>query len=125
MTATNHVWKREDIGAFVPTPAVWDGRLYVLRDHGELECLDPATGKTVWRDALPKTKSNYYASPLVAAGKLYAAREDGVVFVAGVEGKFQVLAENPMGEQVIGSPVAVANRLFLRGERHLFCIVGK
>jgi hypothetical protein len=54
--------------------------------------------------------------------KLYAAREDGVVFVAQVEGKFEMLAENPMEEQVIASPVPVDNRLLIRGEKHLFCI---
>ena len=57
-------------------------------------------------------------------GKLYATREDGVIFVADVTGKFKVLAENNMGERVIASPVPVANRLLLRGERHLFCVAG-
>jgi hypothetical protein len=27
-----------------------------------------------------------------------------------------------MGERVIASPVAVANRLLIRGDNHLFCI---
>ncbi|HEY5912604.1 MAG TPA: PQQ-binding-like beta-propeller repeat protein [Verrucomicrobiae bacterium] len=122
VTATHRAWLREDFGTFVPTPVVYEGKVYVLRDHGEVECLDPATGKTVWRDDFPRTKTSYYASPVIAAGKLYAAREDGVIFVAQITGKFQVLAENKMGEQVIGSPVAVANRLLIRGERNLFCI---
>jgi hypothetical protein len=39
-----------------------------------------------------------------------------------VEGKFEVLAENPMEEQVIASPVPVENRLLIRGEKHLFCV---
>jgi outer membrane protein assembly factor BamB len=73
-------------------------------------------------DVLPKASASYFASPVIAGGKLYAAREDGVVFVAQVQDKFEVLAENRMGEQVIASPVAVANRLFIRGEHHLFCI---
>jgi len=45
-----------------------------------------------------------------------------VVFVARVEGKFEVLSENNMGEQMIGSPVPVSNRLLLRGVDHLFCV---
>jgi len=36
-----------------------------------------------------------------------------------------VLAENNMGERIIASPVPVANRLLLRGEKHLFCIAAK
>lgn len=122
VTATHRVWKREDTGTFVPSPAVYRGRVYLARDRGEIECIDPATGRTIWNGQLPKNSSSYYASPALADGKLYAAREDGVVFVARVEGPFEVLAENPMGERIIASPVPVANRLFLRGEQHLFCV---
>ena len=122
VTTTHRLWKREDTGTFVPTPAEYKGRVYLLRDRGEIECLDPVTGKTLWHDAFPKASSNYYSSPLVAGGKLYAAREDGTVFVARAEEKFELVAENKMGERVIASPVPVANRIFIRGEHHLFCV---
>jgi hypothetical protein len=122
VTATHRLWVRKDTGSFVPTPAAFEGRVYLLRDAGEVVCLDPVTGQTLWKGALPKTSNKYYASPLVADGKLYAAREDGVVFLARVEGKFEVLAENNFGERVIASPVPVANRLLFRGEKHLFCV---
>jgi outer membrane protein assembly factor BamB len=123
VTTTNHVWKREDVGTFVPTPVAYQGRVYLVRDRGEVECIDPATGKTIWSDAFPKAKANFYASPLIAGGNLYAPREDGVVFVAAItDDKFELLAENDMGESVIGSPVPVQNRLFIRGEKHLFCL---
>jgi outer membrane protein assembly factor BamB len=122
VTETHRLWKREDTGTFVPTPAECQGRVYLLRDRGEIECLDPATGKTIWHEAFPKASSSYYASPLVAAGKLYAAREDGKVFVAKVEGAFELLAENNMGERVLASPVPMSNRILIRGEHHLFCV---
>ncbi len=122
VTATHRVWLRQDTGSFVPTPAVYQGRIYLLRDRGEIECLDPMTGKTLWNGALPKSSASYYASPVVADGKLYAVREDGVVFVARVSDRFEILAENNMGESIIASPVPGSNRLFLRGEKHLFCV---
>jgi outer membrane protein assembly factor BamB len=123
VTETNHVWFRDDISTFVPTPVAYDGHVYLVRDRGQVECLDPATGKTVWSDAFPKGRSNFYASPLIAGGKLYAPREDGTVFVASVvDGKFELLAENDLGEPVIGSPVPAENRLFIRGEKHLYCL---
>lgn len=122
VTETNHVWFRDDISTFVPTPVAYDGKVYLVRDRGQVECIDPATGETVWSDAFPKSRSNYYASPLIAGGKLYAPREDGRVFVASVaNGKFELLAENDFEEPVIGSPVPAENRLFIRGEKHLFC----
>lgn len=123
VTETNHIWQRDDVGSFVPTPVAYQGRVYLVRDRGEVDCVDPATGKTIWSDAFPKGRASFYASPLIAGGKLYAPREDGVVFVADVSGdRFKLLAENDMDEPVIGSPVPAVNRLFIRGEKHLFCL---
>ena len=116
------IWLRQDTGSFVPTPAAYQGRVYLLRDSGEVQCLEPSTGKTVWEGAFPKESSKYYASPTVAGGKLYAAREDGMVYVAQITRKFEILGENAMGERIIASPVPVENRLYLRGEKHLFCV---
>ena len=123
VTATNHVWKRDDVGTFVPTPVAYQGRVILVGDKGEVTSIDPATGKTIWTGAFPKNRANYYASPLVAGGKLFAPREDGTVFVASVaDDKFELLAENNMAESVIGSPVPLSNRILLRGETHLFCV---
>jgi outer membrane protein assembly factor BamB len=95
-------------------------------DRGEVECLDPATGKTIWSGQFPKHRTNFYASPLVAGDTLYAAREDGTVFVASVaDDRFKILAENDLGESIIGSPVPAANRLLIRGEKHLFCLAAE
>jgi len=126
VTATNHVWKRDDLGTFMPTPVVYRDRVILVRDRGETACIDPATGRTIWEGAFPKHRTNFYASPLVAGDKLYAPREDGTVFVANVaDDQFELLAENDMGESVIGSPIPAAGRLLIRGETHLFCIAAE
>ncbi len=122
VTATHRAWVREDTGSFVPTPLEYKGRIYLVRDRGQVVCIDPATGKTAWAGDLPKGSSSYYSSPAAADGKIYAAREDGVIFVAKIDGAFEVLSENKMGEPVIASPVPIGNRLLIRGEKHLFCI---
>lgn len=126
VTATNHAWKREDVGTFVPSPVAYRDRVFVVRDRGEVECVDPASGKTVFKGAFPKGRASYYASPLIAGGLLYAPREDGVVFVAKVDGdKLELLSENDMQQPVIGSPVPAANRILIRGEKHLICYGSK
>jgi outer membrane protein assembly factor BamB len=119
---SRRLWKRDDGGAFVPTPAEYRGLVYFVQDRGNVTCLDPASGKTVWTAAFPRASSSYYASPVLADGKLYAAREDGAIFVAGVEKGFELLAENDMKDRVIACPVPVANRLLIRGESHLYCV---
>jgi len=122
VTSTHRLWKRDDAASFVPTPAAYQGRVYLLGDRGGIECLDPSTGKSFWSDALPKASSSYYASPLVAGGNLYAAREDGAVFVASVGDSFELLAENRLNDRIIASPVPMGNRLLIRGEANLYCL---
>jgi outer membrane protein assembly factor BamB len=122
VTPTHKLWKREDTGTFVPTPAEYKGSVYIVRDRGEVDCIDPKSGKTLWQDAFPRASANFYASPLVANGLLYAIREDGVIFVARVEEKFELLSETQMGERIIASPVPVSGRLFIRGEKNLYCL---
>ena len=129
VTTTARAWLREDTGAFVSTPAASGGHVYLLHDHGAdrgtLECIEPKTGKTLCKGELPRGSSEYYASPIVANGKIYAAREDGVVFVARCDEKFELLASNTLGETIVASPVPVDNRLLIRGEQNLFCIGSK
>lgn len=123
VTQTNHVWKRDDVGSFVPTPLVYRGQVIVVGDQGEVESVDPRTGQTIWKDQFPKNRAKYYASPLVAGDRLYAPREDGVVMVAELaDRQFRLAAQNDMQESVIGSPVPLGDALLLRGEKHLFCV---
>lgn len=125
VTKSHRVWDRDDVGVFVPALAEYEGRIYLLRNRGGVACLDPKTGETIWEDAFPKERSSYYSSPVIANGVLYAARQDGTVFSARVGDEFEFLGENPMGEQIIASPVPVNNRLLIRGDDHLFCIAAE
>jgi outer membrane protein assembly factor BamB len=125
VTATHRAWKRDDLGVFVTSPTIYEGRVYLLRHKGQVVCLDPATGRTVWTGAFPEHRAPYYSSPVIAGGILYAAREDGTVSTAKVGEKFEFISANPMGERVIASPVPAAAHLFIRGDKHLFCVSGK
>jgi outer membrane protein assembly factor BamB len=122
VTQSNVAWQRSDVGVFVCSPAEYKGRVYLLRHRGEVACIDPASGQTLWSESLPKDKSSYFSSPSIGHGVLYAAREDGMVFAVRIEEKFELLSANPMGERIIASPVPVADRLLLRGDHNLFCL---
>ncbi len=122
VTDSNRKWTLTGTGSFVPTPAIHDGKVYVLGDRGQVSCLVAKTGKKIWDGQFPKHRASYYASPTVADGKLYAPREDGVIMVAAISDGFKFLSENNMGERIIATTVPVRDQLLIRGEKHLFCI---
>lgn len=119
---THQLWSTDDFGVYVASPVAYEGRVYLLRHKGGLVAIDPKTGTPHWEAEFPRAADAYYASPVVAGGILYAAREDGVVFAARVGEAFELLSENAMGEQILASPVPFGGKLLLRGEKHLFCV---
>lgn len=123
VTKSHRAWDVEGVGAFVPTLAAHAGRVYVLTMGGVVTCVDPTDGSTAWSEKLPKGRGKYYASPTIAGGTLYAARDDGVVMTGSIAGgTFSLIGENDMGERIIASPVPVGETLLIRGEKNLFCI---
>ena len=125
VTPSNRAWEKQGraLGADVPTPVVRDGLVYVLGDAGRVTCLDVQTGDELWSDDLPRNRNKFFSSPVLAGDKLYAAREDGMVFVGRVSNEgFELLAENDMGETIIASPVPIRGGLLIRGREHLFRI---
>ena len=122
VTDSHVAWVRNDLGADVPTPAVRDGRLYVCTDKGRVECLEAATGKTLWKGELPKHRHAYSASPIVADGRLVVTREDGHATTLAAGDAFAVLAAGDVEEMTVATPVFVDGRIFLRTHDALWCL---
>ncbi|MFO1062417.1 MAG: PQQ-binding-like beta-propeller repeat protein [Pirellulales bacterium] len=118
-------WKRTDLGSDVPTPTVSGGRLYVVGDRGVLNCLDVATGKTIWSEQLPKSRVAYSSAPIVAGGAVYVTREDAATFVAKDSDKFELLSENKVPGETVATPVFVNDQVLVRTYDHLISIGSK
>jgi outer membrane protein assembly factor BamB len=126
VTQSNRLWDKQGFGSDVPTAAVRDGKAYLLTDRGSIFCLEVESGDELWSANLPRNRHKYYASPVLAGDVLYAAREDGMVFVGRVgDNAFELLAENPMGEQIFATPVPIRDGLLIRGGEHLFRIASQ
>jgi outer membrane protein assembly factor BamB len=123
ITKSARLWEREGLGADCPSPVGRDGKVYLLSDRGQINCMDASTGRDLWEDAIPRASANYFASPILASDLLYCVREDGVVAVVKVsDSGMETLAQNDMGERLTGAPVPVRERLLLRGAEHLYCL---
>jgi outer membrane protein assembly factor BamB len=124
VTKTHILWSRDDLGADVPTPVAIDGKVYLSRDRGEVACLDLMSGKTLWTGNLPRHRTAYSSSPILAGGKLYLTREDGTCFVLAQGDEFKLLATNTLadGDQTVATPVFVDGQILLRTRQNLYCI---
>jgi outer membrane protein assembly factor BamB len=104
--------------------AIVGGNLYILNEPGIAQCLDIKTGKDQWqRERVNSVKP--WASMVAAEGRLYVTDQAGDTFVFKADPKFEQVASNSLGEQVLGS-IAVSNgEMFIRSYKHLWCIAEK
>jgi outer membrane protein assembly factor BamB len=116
-------WRYDKGTPYVPSPALVAGRLWFTQQTVNLlTVLDTQTGTAlIDRARLPHVKS-FYASPLAAAGRIYLVDRDGTALVLKQADQLEVLAHNQLDDTFDASPVAVGRDLFLRGERHLYCL---
>ena len=126
VTKTHVAWTRSDLGADVPTPAVRGGRIVVCTDQGRVECLDAATGKTHWKEELPRNRNAYSASPVVVDGRVLLTREDGSsASIAWPDADAPAGAARESGavdEMTVATPVCVDGRIYLRTHDSLWCL---
>jgi outer membrane protein assembly factor BamB len=116
------VWTREQAGSYMPTPIVYGGQLYVLKNQGILSAYELSTGALRYEQRLPDVMSGFSASPVAADGRLYLPSEDGDVLVVRAGPEFALLARNPMGQPLMATPAISGGMLLVRGERELFAI---
>jgi outer membrane protein assembly factor BamB len=112
-------WKVRNRGVGVPSPLCLGGEYYYVEDSGWANCLRADTGERLWRERL---NGKHQASLVAGDGKVYFTSEAGVVTVVRAGPKFTVLARNRIGEAVVASPALSQGCIFLRGDKHLFCI---
>jgi outer membrane protein assembly factor BamB len=119
VTDSHVAWTLSKGAPHTPSPLLVGDELYVISDLGIAHCLEARTGKVHWQERL---EGNYSSSPLHAAGKLYFQTEDGVTYVVRAAKKFELLAENRLGEKTLASFAAADGAIHLRTENHLYRI---
>lgn len=119
VTDTHVAWHETNAKCYVPSPVVSQGYLLVADDRGTANCFEAATGKRLWQERLGQ---HYSASLVTAGGLVYFIADDGITKLVRPGPQLQVMAENPLGEYCYSSPALSQGCLYIRGERHLFCI---
>lgn len=117
------LWKIDRGTPYVPSPLLLGDRLWFTQaNNALLTVLDIKTGKVlIDRQRLPG-QSDFYASPVAAAGRVYLVDRAGTTLVLKQSDKLEVLATNRLNDPIDASPALVGKQIFLRGEKNLYCI---
>lgn len=115
-------WAKQKVGPYMPTPLIYQGLLYVLRNQGIMSCYDLATGDEKYTERIPHQGSGFSASPVAADGRIYLSSEDGDIFVVKAGAKFELLGKNTVGQLLMATPALSDGIMYVRAERELFAI---
>ncbi len=125
VTKTHILWSKKNDGGYVPSPVAHAGKLFLVDDkEGFASCWDVKTGKQYWKERLGG-RAGSHASAVAADGRVYFTNDDGMTFVVKADRDLEILAKNPLGEKVYASPAFSDGEIFIRSEKHLWCIGGK
>jgi outer membrane protein assembly factor BamB len=116
------VWKYAKGTAYVPSPILYGDYLYLTTDRGILTCLDAKTGEVKYEGGRLPIPATFTASPIAFEGKILLTSEDGDTFVIKAGPKHEILATNSVGEPVYASPAVADGKIFIRGEKNIYCV---
>ena len=116
-------WSIERDTPDIGSPILSSGRIYFYKGKsGQLSCVDAATGKPYYMASRIPGVESTYASPVAAGGYVFLTARNGTTTVIADDNELKIISTNALGEPVDATPAPVGNELFLRGEKHLFCI---
>jgi outer membrane protein assembly factor BamB len=115
-------WTARGDGAYMITPLLYGGLLYVAKNNGVIAAFDVKTGERVYQQRLGTGTTGFTASLVAGDGKIYAAAEDGDVYVIKAGRTFEMLATNPLGDIAMATPAISEGVLYFRTGKYLMGI---
>jgi len=120
VTNTHVLWRYEKSLPDVPGILLYKNVLYLIRNGGILQTLDPATGAMLKQGRLPHALDEYYASPVAGDGKIYLISRNGNVSVLEAGGEWGITATGEFNEEVFATPAIADGHMWVRTTTALY-----
>ncbi len=108
-------------GSYMHTLLLYQNLLYNVKWNGSVQCLDPVTGKTLFKETLG-TADQFIASPVASDGKIYVISDLGMVYTLKAGSQFEILAENDLKEISMVVPALTDDAIYFRTKSKLIAV---
>ena len=116
-------WCHPRSGPYHPTPAVYQGLIYVLMDRGFLLCHDAKSGTEIYaKQRIARDAGRFSASPWAYNGHVFCLSEEGDTYVIKAGSEFKVVGKNHLEGMAMASPAIAGGSLWIRTRHKLYCI---
>ena len=121
-SSPNVAWNAAGAGAYMISPVLYDGVLYVAKNAGILSAFDAKTGDRLYQERLGNGTTGFTSSLVAADGKIYVTSEEGDVHVLRAGRTFERIATNPLGDVGMATPAISEGVLYFRTQRFLMAV---
>ncbi len=114
-------WYRTRGGAYMPTPLLYRGLLYMVHHNARIVAHDPRNGDRVYQARFSKG-GTMTASPVAANGKIYQGTEEGTLYVLAAGPAHKELAVHDFGEPLMATPAISEGLVLVRTPSRLIAL---
>jgi outer membrane protein assembly factor BamB len=119
VTKTSEVWSCPLSRESCSTPAIYDGMVFVCDCGGVVHCIDAGTGEPIWTY---KADGAFWASPMIADGRLYVGTRAGEFDVLAATRQKRVISSTQVGDPISGTVTPANGKLFVAAMSHLYAL---
>jgi hypothetical protein len=120
VTESHVLWRYDKSLPDVPGILLYRDVLYLIRNGGILQTLDPSNGKLLKQGRLTHALDEYYASPVAGDGKVYMISRNGNVSVLTAGADWAIAATGELGEEVFATPAIADGHIWVRTATALY-----
>jgi outer membrane protein assembly factor BamB len=121
VTGKRVLWRFRKSLPNVPSPLLYQGILYLVKDGGVLTTVNPRTGEAIRQERLRGALDRYWASPVAGDGKVYLLSESGKLTVLRAGEQWDTMAVNDLEDTCFSTPAIADSRLYVRTRSALYC----
>jgi outer membrane protein assembly factor BamB len=120
ITESHVAWQKTKGLPYVPSPLLYRGKLFLIKDGGLASCYAAATGAPAYEQKRLGLEGQFYASPVAANGHLYLITLDGKAATLAADDQAKIVARAAFGEAIAATPAIVDDTLYVRTATKLY-----
>ena len=113
------VWENYDYLPDVSSPVAYKDYVFFTTSYGDMVCINQKDGAIIWHHEFD---NGFYGSPVIADGKLYCIDRTGTTAIVQASAEFKLIGQPSLGEKSDCTPAFADGKIYIRGNKNLYCI---
>jgi outer membrane protein assembly factor BamB len=116
------IWEYDEDLSDASSPVASGDFLFLATGFGPVSCFDVKTGEQYW---MHEFDEGFYSSPIIVDNLVYLIDKSGVTHIFKADKQFELVGQPELGEEAVAIPAFMPGRIYIRGNKHLYCIGNK